>query len=320
VHAFAIAGRGPAEYQASGRVRGSVLDQFSVSEHDGMLRMATTVSPGWWGFSVPALREDAVVRPAPQRSESFVTVLERDGDTLVRVGEVGGLGPNEDIYSTRFVGELAYVVTFRRTDPLYVVDLRDPRAPVVAGELKINGYSSYLQLVGEGRLLGVGQDGTDDGRLTGFAESLFDVSDPTTPTRLAQFTVPDATSLAEQDHHALLWWPDTQTLVVPVESYGSSRAGAMNRLVRGALVTSVTDAGISERGVISHPATDVVDDDWECPPDAICLPRPVPSDRVVTPAIERSLVVGDGLLTVSGAGVMVNDLGSLAQRSWTPFG
>ncbi|MCD9623693.1 beta-propeller domain-containing protein [Rhabdothermincola salaria] len=337
VHAFGIAGRGPAEYLASGRVRGTVLDQFSLSEHEGHLRVATTVDPGWWGWSRPMTTVDGGrrVAPEPEVSESFVTVLERDGETLARIGEVGGLGRTEQIYSARFVGDLAYVVTFRRTDPLYVVDLRDPAAPVVAGELKINGYSSYLQLVDEGRLLGVGQDGTDDGRLIGFAESLFDVSDPANPTRLAQFTVADGTSLAEQDHHALLWWPATDTLVVPLEVWGAGPivplpapepgadiARAPADVFRGVLVTTVTDDGIVERGRLAHPsATEEQPPGGTrpvCPPEADCGPG-FYEPAGYAPTIERSLVVGDRLLTVSTAGVMVNDLATLEARAWTAF-
>lgn len=314
VHAFSIGGREAAQYLASGRVRGTVLDQFSLSEHDGRLRIATTVSPMWWGWSGPAPQTTREMR-APV-SESYVTVLERDGEELTRIGEVGGLGRNEQIYSTRFVGDQAYVVTFRRTDPLYVVDLRDPSAPRVAGELKINGYSSYLQLIGEGRLLGVGQDGTDTGLITGFAESLFDVTDPSAPTRLAQLTIPGGNSLAEQDHHALLWWDATDTLVVPLQAWDLQ--GSIWE--QGVLVTTVNDAGIVERGRISHPDAPST---WtpipECPPDANCL-APSPGPGGLTPMIERSLVVGDRLLTVSAAGVMANDLATLTQQSWTPFG
>jgi len=318
VHAFDITGRDAARYVASGRVRGAVLDQFSMSELDGRLRVSTTVD-GWWmmqrGPDGPAM-----VDVQPPQSESFVTVLEPDGDALRRIGEVGGLGLGERIYSTRFVGALAYVVTFRQTDPLYVVDLRDPSAPVVAGELKIPGYSSYLQLVGEGRLLGVGQDATDTGRTTGFAESLFDVDDPTAPSRLAQLSVPGGHSLAEQDHHALLWWDATDTLVVPLTSWWGP-AGPQDTTLpfNGVLVSTVHDTGIVERGRISHPALDVAPWRGPCPADADCSePSSMPSVDV-TPNIERSLVVGDNLVTVSQSGVMVNDLATLEQRSWTPF-
>jgi hypothetical protein len=313
VHAFDITGREPASYEASGRVRGTVLDQFALSELDGRLRVATTVD-GWWPTPRLAVGP-AITDVQPPQSESFVTVLERDGAALQRIGEVGGLGLGERIYSTRFVGDLAYVVTFRQTDPLYVVDLRDPTAPVVAGELKIPGYSSYLQLIDEGRLLGVGQDATDAGRTTGFAESLFDVADPSSPSRLAQLTVPNGFSLAEQDHHALLWWGATSTLVVPLQSWSLGPEGGSQ--FTGVLVTSVGDDGIIELGRVAHPTQTVSQTMPACPPAANCGPEILRYEE--TPQIERSLVVGDTLVTVSRSGVMVNDLSSLDQRSWTPF-
>jgi uncharacterized secreted protein with C-terminal beta-propeller domain len=316
VHAFDISGDDAATYVASGRVRGTVLDQFSLSEHDGRLRVATTVD-GWWMARRPA-GASVMIDAQPQQSESFVTVLESDGTMLQRIGEVGGLGLGEQIYSTRFVGDLAYVVTFRQTDPLYVVDLRDPSAPVVAGELKIPGYSSYLQLLDEGRLLGVGQDATDTGRTVGFAESLFDVDDPSAPSRLAQLTVPNGYSLAEQDHHALLWWGATDTLVVPLQAWSAGPEGGGAPFI-GVLVSTVTDDGIVELGRLAHPNVRVDTGATEpCPPNASCIAPPSETFEQ-TPQIERSVVVGDHLITVSHGGVMVNDLGSLAQRSWTPF-
>ncbi|MGE0796572.1 MAG: beta-propeller domain-containing protein, partial [Acidimicrobiia bacterium] len=135
VHSFDIRGDEPARYLVSGRVRGTLLNQFSMSEHEGDLRVATTD------------RSDD-----GSTSESFVTVLTDDGETLRQVGQVGGLGRDEQIYAVRFLGDKGYVVTFRRTDPLYVLDLSDPASPRVTGELKIPGYSAYLHPL-EGDLL-----------------------------------------------------------------------------------------------------------------------------------------------------------------------
>ena len=247
VHAFAIGGDDAAQYLASGRVRGTVLDQFSLSEHEGRLRIATTVTPNWWGWSMPTSRET-------HRSLRQRELRDRAGAPRRRagpLGEVGGLGRNEQIYSTRFVGDQAYVVTFRRTDPLYVVDLRDPAAPRVAGELKVNGYSSYLQLIGEGRLLGVGQDGTDDGRLTGFAESLFDVCDPSAPTRLAQLSLPRTLPRRAGPPRP----PVVGRHRHPRRAAGDVGSPSRCDFEQGVVVTTVTDDGIVERGRVSTPAT-----------------------------------------------------------------
>ena len=104
----------------------------------------------------------------------------------MQAGRIGGLGKGERVYSVRFVGDTGYVVTFRQIDPLYTLDLADPERPRVLGELKIPGYSAYLHPIGEGLLLGVGQDATEEGRPTGTQISIFDVSDLRRPTRVHQ--------------------------------------------------------------------------------------------------------------------------------------
>jgi hypothetical protein len=248
---------------------------------------------------------------APTTSESRITVLRRDGDTLAAVGEVTGLGPTEQIRGVRFAGPTAYVVTFRQTDPLYVVDLSDPSAPTVAGELKIPGYSSYLQVLDESRVLGIGQDATDAGRATGLQESLFDVSDPSNPTRTAQLVIPGAYSTAENDHHALLWWPGADLLAIPVQSFGAGDGQPFE----GVLVTRVTDAEITSVGTITHPSDGTAYALPSCPPGAECPPEPI---AYPTP-IARTLVADGRLVTVSTAGVKVSDLTTLADISWTPL-
>src|SRR6056297_2390304 len=161
IHQFDLGDGTDATYVASGAVDGRLLNQFAMSEHDGDLRVATT-NDGW-GFG--------------EQQDSTVYVLRPNGDELQQISSIGGLGKGEQIYAVRFLGDVGYVVTFRQIDPLYVLDLSDPAAPVLDGELKIPGYSAYLHPVGEGLLLGVGQDATDEDRTTGTQLSLFDVSD-----------------------------------------------------------------------------------------------------------------------------------------------
>jgi hypothetical protein len=95
----------------------------------------------------------------------------------------------EQVYAVRFLGERGYVVTFRRTDPLYILDLADPSDPKVSGELKTNGYSDYLLPVANGLLLGVGKDANDTGRVQGVKLSLFDVADAANPKEVATRTI-----------------------------------------------------------------------------------------------------------------------------------
>ena len=204
IHKFALDSES-AEYRASGDVRGFVLNQFSLSEDDRALRVATTDQPPW--------RANAEQR----QSESFVTVL---GENLNEIGRVGGLGRGERIFAVRFMGERGYVVTFRQIDPLYTLDLSDPEKPAVRGELELLGFSSYLHPIGNDLLLGLGQDANEQGQSQGTQLSLFDVSDLSAPKRLHRTVLgKSTTSAAEHDHHAFLYWPPTKLTVVPVSAY-----------------------------------------------------------------------------------------------------
>jgi len=191
IHLFDTTGGASPVYVGSGEVAGFLLNQFSMDEFEGHLRVASTSTPEWWSG-------DADRTP----SSSQVTVLRVGDDGLTVTGKVAGLGKTETIRAVRFIGHVGYVVTFRQTDPLYTVDLTDPAAPRVAGELKILGYSAYLHPVGDGLVLGVGQDADPDGRVKGLQMALFDVSDPASPRRVDRVTMPGAWSDVEGDHHA----------------------------------------------------------------------------------------------------------------------
>ncbi len=210
IHKFDTSSTGNPVYEASGEVSGFLLNQFSMDEYRGDLRVAATTSPSWWWS------ED---------TESHVTVLRPEGDLLREVGSVWGLGEGERIFSVRFMGPDAYLVTFRQIDPLYALDLSDPFDPRVLGELKIPGFSSYLHPVGEGLLLGVGQEASLEGRVEGLQMSLFDVSDPTDPRRVAQIRPleddgehPDHSwSPVQGDHRAFVFFDDLA--LVPYSAY-----------------------------------------------------------------------------------------------------
>ena len=208
VHRFDASQPGVTEYVASGEVPGFMLSQWSMSEHEGVLRVASTTVPPW--------REGGQV----DESQSFLTTLAVDGDRLREVGQVGGLGRGEEIYAVRMIGERAYVVTFRQIDPLYVLDLSDATRPRVLGELKVPGYSAYLHPIGEGFLLGVGQDATDEGVTRGVQVSLFDVRDPAHPARLDRESFGRYSySEIENDHHAFSYFPEQRLAVIPLEGY-----------------------------------------------------------------------------------------------------
>ena len=298
IHTFDTSSTSETSYRGSGTVLGHLLNQFSMSEYQGMLRVATTQS----GFGL--VGRDAVVENG-RESESYVTVLdERDGK-LRPLGQVGGLGRGERIFAVRFIGPTGYVVTFRQTDPLYTVDLSDPSAPRVAGELKIAGYSAYLHPIGDNLLIGVGQDADARGSTTGLQVSLFDVSDPASPRRIQQGVLPGASSEAEWDHHAFLWWPATSLAVIPYQRFQTVAAvddGKAATVIApgseevGALGMVVTRDAIREAGRVIHP-----------------------TDQLFAPEVRRSLVVGDTLFTLSDTGLKASGLRDFAERAWLPF-
>ncbi|GII53114.1 hypothetical protein Pth03_15030 [Planotetraspora thailandica] len=283
VHRFDIGAPGAPRYTGSGSVPGRLLNQYSLSEDKGNLRVATT-------------SEAANVGAPAGGGESGVYVL--DASTLAQVGSVTGLGKGERIYAVRFMGDLGYVVTFRQTDPLYALDLRNPTDPKVTGELKISGYSAYLHPAGEGRLLGVGQEASAKGQALGTQVSLFDVSDPASPRILSRFHEEKSASEAEWDPHAFLYWPQSGLAMVPLQSW-------KNDVITGsrALVLNVSDARIGKVGMISHPSPRRTVNGF------------VPGD----PGIRRCVVIGDTIWTLSDAGLKVSDAAGLADRAWIPF-
>ena len=171
--------------------------------------------------------------------------------TLDEIGHLDGMGIGEEVQSVRFMDDLAYVVTFRQIDPLYALDLSDPRAPRVLGELKIPGFSEYLHPVGEGLLLGVGrQVDPDSGLDEGLKISLFDVSDPLAMAEVDQIVLADAWSNVSQDHKAFTWDPQRDRAVIPVET-GCGPAADCD--ARGeAIVVAATGTGLDEVARISH--------------------------------------------------------------------
>ena len=316
IYQFDVSNPDATTFTAAGEVPGYVLNQFSLSEFNGFLRVATTSRPIWWG-----------VEPQ-QLSQSYVTVLADRAGALLPVGQLSGLGAGQQIYSVRFVGDTGYVVTFRQVDPLYTIDLSVPSAPRVAGQLELEGYSAYLQPLNDGLLLGIGQSvSASTNEPSGVQLELFDVADPSHPSLLAQTALGSGSSSAvEYDHHALLYWPPTGLAVLPVEIYpqtscgvlppvgpvpagapasgaavvcpagGTSSSSSSSSFV-GALGFHIDRAsGITQVGSVTQPAT-----------------------NGYTPTIERSLVIGDQLFTLSSAGVQSSRLSDLMPQTFVAF-
>lgn len=298
---------------ASGEVPGYLLNQFSLSESGSYLRVASTSAPVWWGGTVPQVP-----------SQSYVTVLARHGNQLTTVGQVSGLGAGQKIYSVRFVDDVGYVVTFRQVDPLYTIDLSSPRGPRVAGQLELQGYSSYLHPLGHGLLLGVGQDVGTNNEPSGSQLELFNVVDPASPRLVEKMTLGQGSSTqANYDHHAFLFWPPTGLAVLPVQIYpiavpaptpttGTSGAAGgsgqpptvipspggsgSTQTFTGAIGFHIDSSGIREIGQLAHPST-----------------------NGYPPPITRSLVIGNRLYTMSDAGILASSLATLSPQTFVPF-
>lgn len=335
LHNFDITDPGRTEYVASGSVPGSLLSQYSLSEYDGVLRVATTEGSVWG-------------RAAD--SQSMVTVLEEQGTDLVAIGMVDGLGEGERIFAVRFMGDVAYVVTFRQVDPLYTVDLSEPTDPRVLGELKIPGFSTYLHSVGDGLLLGVGQDASDEGFTTGAQASLFDVSDLSDPIRVDQIGFgQNSYSAVDWDPKAFLYWARRDLVVIPVSAWSYNETTGEEGNSSAAVLVQVNENGtLTELGRIGHPVTSECENYGIEPPES--EPRPATDDEVSSdaeadfvqadppesgsiepapeyeewcwsyqPDIFRSVVIDNSIYTVSDAGVKVNDLDGLETITWVPF-
>jgi Beta propeller domain len=305
IHQFALTKNdGRPTYVASGAVDGQLLNQFSMSEHEGNLRVATT-DWNWNG----------------QQGGNHLFVLRANAHHLDTIGAIRGLAKGERIYAGRMFGDKGYLVTFRQTDPLFTLDLSDPRHPKVAGELKINGFSNYIHPMDDNLLLAIGQDADENGRVQGFHMQVFDVSDPANPTRRFHEKLSNwsnySTSAAQADHHAFTYDPITGTLAVPVA--GSTNEGdAFNALV---VYNVDPKRGFTLHGRVTHREMAAslfadrcnTNDPWAR--SGNCEPA---SRRYMIPQysqIDRSIVVDKYLLTVGVSGFEIHQLDHLALRA-----
>jgi len=240
-------------YEGVGEVPGHVLNQFSMDEFDGYFRIATTVGEVWDGNSV-----------------NNVYILDSE---LEIVGKLEDLAKGEKIYSSRFIGDRVYLVTFKKVDPFFVIDLSDVKEPRVLGYLKIPGYSDYLHPYDENHIIGVGKEAIDasesevSGRGLDFAWyqglkiAIFDVSDVANPKESAKIVIGDrgTDSYALYEHRAFLFDKKRNLLVLPV-SLAEIKGNKENlppttygELVwQGAYVLDINENEIKVRGKITH--------------------------------------------------------------------
>ncbi len=193
-------------YRGIGSVYGHTLNQFSLSEHKDILRIATTEGFSWGG----------------RGTKNSIYTLKEESGLLPIQGVLSGLGKEgEMIKSVRFMGDRGYVVTFRQTDPLYTIDMSDPKSPKKMGELKVNGYSAYLHPIGENKLLGIGRDASSNGQVQGVKIELFDISDFAHPSSLDSIILArDTSSELENNHKALAYRESDHLFAFPYREQG----------------------------------------------------------------------------------------------------
>lgn len=219
-------------FSAEGRVDGEILNQFSLGEYDGVLRIATTTGSTWDGTS-----------------RNHVFCVKNNGEKLDVIGSIRDLAKGERLYSARFVGERGFLVTFVQVDPLFTLDLSDPTNPVVAGELKVPGYSTYLHPLNENYLLSVGQDTVAEGDIVrngGLQLSIYDISNFSDPKLLHTAKIGDSGTYSEAMYNqkAITFWPERNLLALPVNEYGmtpSENGDVWENTFNGMVVYHLTD-------------------------------------------------------------------------------
>ncbi len=288
VHKFGIsADPKKSRYVGSGVVPGHVLNQFAMDEWYGYLRIATTRG-----------------RVPDPKVESVVSVLaESESGNLVRVGAIEKIAPGEDIRAVRFDGERGYVVTFKKTDPLFVIDLQHPAKPEILGELKIPGFSTYMHRIDKDHLLSIGFDADDKGDFAffdGVILQLFDVSEPTEPKLIhkAKIGTRGSSSEAATNHLAFNYLAEKGLLAIPMtvcEGGGDGRQGTL--AFSGLQVWDVSiEKGFAKLGGVDHGKAGVGCNTWWSRAES---------------AVKRSVFLDDLVYSIASDRVKVQRLGEL---------
>jgi len=290
---------GEIEIGPSGHVQGNVLNQFSMDEYNGYFRIATTTGEVWgWGAS---------------SSRNHVYVLDMN---LNIIGRLENLAPGEKIHSARFMGDRCYLVTFKKIDPLFVIDLSNPFAPIVLGQLKITGYSDYLHPYDENHVIGIGKETVeaeegDFAWYQGVKISLFDVSDVEHPKEIDKYEIGDrgTDSPVLRDHKSFLFDRAKGLLIMPVlvaEIDEAKYPGGVPSWVQGdfvfqgAYVFNISLSGFALKGKITHleNATELMKSGYYFDSSY---------------SVERSLYIDNVLYTISSKKIKMNSLENLAK-------
>lgn len=300
INKFAIF-NGIVEYAGSGEAKGHILNQFSMDEYNYHLRIATTT-----GF----------VSQTNPTSANHVYILDI---ALNEVGALEGLAPGEKLYSVRFAGEKGYLVTFKKVDPFFVLDLSDHTNPIVTGELKIPGYSDYLHPLDENHVIGLGKNTVEaeSGNFAwyqGIKLAVYDVSDPANPIELHLEVIGErgTDSEALREHKAFLYSKEKNLLVIPVTVAEFETPPEYDwqtglYVFQGAYVYDLTiENGFNLRGRITHEDNPTVNPNGGYTFD---------SNR----RIRRTLYIEDALYTFSNNRLQLNDLNTLDRIKFLEF-
>ena len=292
IHKIAVK-NGALEYKTYGEVTGRVLNQFSMDERDGYFRIATTKNRTWSRF------EDS-----NQESYNNLYVLD---ENLKTVGALENLAEGAKICSVRFMQKLADMVTFKQIDPLFVIDLSNPKNPKVLGKLKIPGYSDYLHSYDDTTLIGLGKDTGESEwggvRIKGLKLSLFDVSDVGDPKEIDVYIMGDSgsDSIALHDHKAFLFSLDKNLLSIPVSIKESLDGRGWGKMTfSGAAVFKIDKTGFELKGKIDHSDGGIISnrDYWR-------------GYNYYDNTVKRSLYIDDVLYTFSNKYLKMNELDDL---------
>ena len=316
IHTFDISVPGVTTYTGSGRIDGQILNQFCISEHEGVLRIATTVGQWnrWW-------MED----PEPM-SSSIVTLVrgvnpETDQQVLLEYGRLDGIAEDERIWSARFVEDRAYLVTFEQIDPLWTIDLSDPATPTILGELEVPGVSTYIHPLHDGMLLtiGMGPAGEDGLGLDWSSTRLstFNISDVTQPAvadtlMLSPVNDPEdnrwtwSYSEAKYEHKAFQYWGPKEMLAVPLSTYRYIESHDEDigyhwsyEYISKAIIVNVDEAtgSMSIHGEVNHSSllNDEERNHWWGGNENI----------------RRTVFMGDYIYAISGAGITAHHLDTM---------
>lgn len=267
-------------FLASNEVKGSLLNQFSMDEYNGFFRIVTTEGLAW---------DEA----SPSKNHLFIL----DGE-MEQVGSVEDLAKGERIYSARFMGDKAYMVTFKETDPLFVIDVAVPSSPQVLGELKIPGFSNYLHPLGEDHLIGFGSDTKlvpskeGEARVVtgGMKISLFDVSDFENPIEKDTEIIggQGTNSALQYDHKALFTHQEKNLFGFPVALYKATNGDYIEFEGEGAMVYTITPEGIEETANLIQESTAQYED-WNS-------------------SIQRIIYIDETLFTIANSEIKSYDL------------